>query len=640
MRDDYDLQNSKDKENKENINAQQKEDKDTKDEAKKDPQQKDDKDSKETEKKDPQQNEDKDSNDIEKKDSFFKDLDEDRPNLLMINKKFNEMNKKEEEEMLKKKRKRNLEETDIIYDANKKELKNCFCPSPEELNDFLEHCEIREIKDEELLSLNNQSENEKENNFDPEEFMKMNTNKNINNLKDSLSLEDLTSFANGDKNEYVEKMTIKIEEENYTPDPKLKDNSDLIKSILDKNNKVLSDNQREELNKLISNIKDINIKTIIENYSQKLNIVFDLDNTCILGNVIKKEQCYELKNKFPEKNLRFFSFSFNGKSIYICLIIRKGLLEFFNFSKDFCNFYISTLGVEAYGEKIRRILEETMDIKFLLFKGREKGKNNKLLEDLKLFKKDTLIFDDSPLVWGKNCFNVIISKKFNDIEINDFISNNKTKSDLKIFLSFYFPFFYYQMEKRHFKLIEWKNEKIIDGRLCPFYQFNNMINKNECFSGEYLDSTKLQFFYMREVIKIVYYLTFNYDVHVSDALQLIRFNIFYNKHFCLKYYRDNSNNRLDILKNIIESCGGQIFEENIKTKSQKDYKILFFVCSKENYFSVLDNIKKDLVIYENSKVISDKYIVDSLFFMTNLENEIDLPEYSFSNPNNDDFSHY
>ena len=58
-----------------------------------------------------------------------------------------------------------------------------------------------------------------------------------------------------------------------------------------------------------------------------------------------------IKKKFPEKNLRFFTFNYNEKTIYICLIVRKGLLEFFNFSKDFCNFYISTLGIEAYGEK-------------------------------------------------------------------------------------------------------------------------------------------------------------------------------------------------------------------------------------------------------------------------------------------------
>ena len=505
----------------------------------------------------------------------------------------------------------------------------------------MQHCEIREIKDEEVLSLN--SQNEKESIFDPEEFLKMNKNKNqnLNNFKDSLSLEDLTSIANRDKIEYQEK--IKIEEENYIPEPKLKDKSHLMKSILDKNNKILNDNQREELSKLISNIKDININTIIGNNSQKLNIVFDLDNTCILGNIIKKEQCYELKKKFPEKNLRFFTFIYNEKTIYICLIVRKGLLEFFNFSKNFCKFYISTLGVEAYGEKIKKILEKSMGINFVLFKAREKGKNNKLLEDLNLDKKNTLIFDDSPLVWTKTFFNVIISKKFNDIEINDFITNNKTKNDLKIFLSYYFPFFYYQM-KKHSKIIEWKNEKIVDGRLCPFYHYNNNINnseiKNECFSGEYLDSTKLQFIYMKKVIKIIYYLTFNYDIHVSDALQLIRFNIFYKVHFSLKYYRNNENNRLDILKNIIESCGGEIFEENEKNKSKKDYKILFFVCSKENYFTFLDKIKKDLIIYENSKVIYDKYIVDSLFFMTNLENEIDSPEYSFCNSNNDDFSYY
>ena len=129
----------------------------------------------------------------------------------------------------------------------------------------------------------------------------------------------------------------------------------------------------------------------------------------------------------------------------------------------------------------------------------------------------------------------------------------------------------------------------------------------------------------------------HYDIKISDALQLIRFNIFYKTFFSLKFYKDNDKERLNILKNIIEICGGQIYE---KENYKKKYEKLFFVCSKEDYSSLKDKIKKELIIYENSKLINDKYILDSYYFLTNLEEEIDNPEYSFDISNNEDFSNY
>ena len=62
---------------------------------------------------------------------------------------------------------------------------------------------------------------------------------------------------------------------------------------------------------------------------------------------------------------------------------------------------------------------------------------------------------------------------------------------------------------------------------CPFYDFD----KKYCFSGEYLESTKYQFIYMKEVIKIIYYLIYNSNMGVPEALKIIRYNIFYNSYF-------------------------------------------------------------------------------------------------------------
>ena len=101
----------------------------------------------------------------------FSDIDEDRPTLLQINRKIEKIKKEENLKTMIKKRMRSDNKTDIIYDANKKKLINCFCPNIEELTEFLANCEIREIKDENELKQLNLS---KENIFDPNEFIQKN----------------------------------------------------------------------------------------------------------------------------------------------------------------------------------------------------------------------------------------------------------------------------------------------------------------------------------------------------------------------------------------------------------------------------------------------------------------------------------
>ena len=133
------------------------------------------------------QNEDSyDFNDNE--DDEFSEIDDDRPTLIQINRKIEKERKAENKKLMAKKRNRTKYDIDIIYDANKKKLLNCFCPNPEELNYFLENCEIREIKDEN--ELNNMS---KENIFDPEQFIKENYKEE--ECKTYLSMEDLSLKA-------------------------------------------------------------------------------------------------------------------------------------------------------------------------------------------------------------------------------------------------------------------------------------------------------------------------------------------------------------------------------------------------------------------------------------------------------------
>ena len=235
----------------------------------------------------------------------------------------------------------------------------------------------------------------------------------------------------------------------------------------------------------------------------------------------------------------------------------------------------------------------------------------------------TLIFDDKIEVWPKDYFNVIISKKFTDEDCLNFM--NKKGYEKMQFLMNYFPFNYFQFQKNNSNQICWKAQKLVRNRPCPFYKFiKRNDSNNNCFFGEYLNSSKYQFNYMKNLIKIVYFLVFNYDIHAPDALKLIRYNIFFKRYFIIDLYQGEGK---DILKDIIETCGGEIYDRN-KNKKIKDEKI-FIVCRKDDYNILKEKIKRVMLMNNNSILVTEKFVVDCLFFMTNLENEVDDPEYFF-----------
>jgi hypothetical protein len=257
--------------------------------------------------------------------------------------------------------------------------------------------------------------------------------------------------------------------------------------------------------------------------------------------MVKPETIKELKEQFPQKDIKSFCFLFQNNYLISGLIIRKGLLNFLEFSNTFCNFYISTLGVEEYGIQIMSILEKLNNIKFKKFIGRKNEyERKKFIKDINLDKKKTLIFDDKPSLWVEDYFNVILSKKFSDKECEKFLPKNigSNNDDLLRFLYNYYPFYYYKSKKNNFEQIEWRNQKLNGDRLPPFYKFNDKIDtlNNNCYSGEYLESPKYQFIYMKDIIKIIYYFVFYFDINVPDAIKLIRYNIFYNRYFCLEFY--------------------------------------------------------------------------------------------------------
>ena len=552
-------------------------------------------------------------------------VDEEQPNLLQINR-ILDRKIKEDMNTLSKKRKKQFKSQDIIYDAKKKKIIGCYCPDPEELEYFLKNCEIREIKDEEYIH----QDIPKENIFDPTIFIER-YYENMN-PKQPISYEELCLKIQEIDINIPESMNVKPEI--YMPEPKIILNgNELMKSMIEK--EILDTKQRKDFNELISEIKKMDITKVIK--EDKLDIIFDLDHTCIYAFIVKIEDYINLRRMYPKKHSKLFILYMNEKKGYFCLFLREGLKEFINYVKPFCNFHINTLG--NYGENLKNILEKELGIKFMKFKAREGKESKKYLEHLELELKNCVIFDDQPSVWIKDELNVIISKRFIEKDYFFFLfkKGNNQKISVEKYLSIYFPFFYYKYEKNEYKQINLKKQKIYSQNLCPFYEFKetNDINQNICYIGESLDSSKKQFIYMKEVIKIIYYFVFYYDIHVSDIIKFIRYNIFYKNYFNLKFYKGEKN----ILIYTIESCGGEIFD---KKNIMQDYK-LFFVCRKDDFSELRDEIEKELLIYEDALVVSDKYIVDSFYFMTNLEDELNDPEYLLFNKNKEndnDFDNY
>ena len=533
-------------------------------------------------------------------------------NLIKHSKKFREKKEKENKKLLGKKLQRpgNEIETNMIYLSKEKKIINSFIPNIDELNEFLQKCTIKEINKEDINEEINKVPKEKI--FDPDEFIR----KNYNQGKNNISFEDLGFELDKNSNEENQKLEDINKERNFN------------KILQEKN----LDKQKKEIYDILNKIKQMKIEDIKVKDINKLNIVFDLDNTCIYSVFIYPNDIVKIMEKFPENDFKIIKFEYNGKYIYSAFVIRKGLKEFLEYTQKFCNFYINTLGIENYGQKIKDILEKIFKIKFKGFKGRTNNSiRNKFLYDLSLEQKNTIIFDDKIIAWSKDNGNVIISKLFIDKKIIlDKLKNIKLEKNISLFLIDYSPFVFYQSSKN-----DWLNQTLKIEKMCPFYDFNN---KN-CYSGEYLGSEQYQFIYMKEIIKMIYYLINNYNIYVPDALKIIRYNIFYNCCFNLSFYKQQQKQKeIDILKDIIKNCGGIICDK----KNDDEYYNMkyYFVCTNEDYKKNIEEINKQKIGKKNSKVISDEFIINSFFFMTNLENDDNNEKYYLDSNDKDDFDNY
>ena len=578
-------------------------------------------------------------------------LDEERISLQQIEKIIQKRKFKENRKSLLAKKLKRDNMGVITYNEKEGKIEQEFCSSLEELNEFLVHCQIRRISFEEFSPsfINNSIP------FDPDQWMK--SNKISERI---INFEDLSIYCqnNIEKKEKIPENSINnnnskslIKEREQAKEVKIKKLNPILlnnKELMDNFNKlqniiassVISIEKKMWVNNLIKEISRMDINQIKvekdeEGKENKLEIVFDLDNTCIFSFCSNADLLYvqKKKNIFPSKQAKMISFYFGNKVLYNVLIIRKGIKEFINYVNPLCNFHISTLGAENYGNEIKEILKEYSGVELIRYKGRlYENENIKNISDLYINREKTIIFDDNIKVWEnktKDHENVINTKFFFDEEcaslsaINQIKKNDGIFYEIEAFLKSYRTLVYSKIKES--KNIDWKQQFIIEYPKSPFYQFKTYkdYDYNKCFTSEYLSSKRYQFIYMKNVIKVIYCMKFIYDIDIPTSIKLIRNCTLNNLKFDLRYLSYDQKN---ILIDMVKACGGIIFE---KEKEKKDYdEKIYLVASKILFELKKDEIKKELEENSFYILINEKYILDTYYFMTNLIDEINDPEYT------------
>ena len=513
-------------------------------------------------------NESDKSSEEESKDNF--DIDCERLTLIDIRDRLKEKRAEKKNKSLLLEKKRKNPNIIISYDSSSKNILNKFCPSIKELNDFLNNCEIEEI------DLNKPNKDLISNSFtvfDHKEYMRKH---NIN--KTYLSLED---------SQYIQEKT-------------------LINPIVASNpldNKLLSKPKNEKGNLMNENLRKILNSNVLD-LSQK---------------------------KWLNKHIK----EIIGMPLKSVIIFRKGISDLVKYIEGFCNFHIRTQAMKIYAEKIIEKLEKFYEIKIKERIARDEFNSNsfksiKEFNNKNINNSNTIILDDNISVWDKNDYNNIIQSKFffdkafglNDIENPKKYSKSDDLLNLLTKIANTHGKFSYNSFEDNEK--SWKEQTIIKVDKCPFYQYKEQGDKFffDFYNAEYSDDTNSQLIYLKEVIKIIYYLIYHDKVPLSETLKLIRLNIFYEKSFCLRYV-SNEDEGKNILSNIIQICGGNIVEpdESISYKMSS----IYFVCSMKIYEKEKKTIENER---KNGRVIvNEKYILNCYYFMTDLELDCYSKEY-------------
>ena len=562
------------------------------------------------------------------------DIDKENLTLIDVNKKLSEKRSKQEQNSLFLKLKRKKPEKNIIeYDLSSNSILNKFCPSKKEMDEFLQKCKIKEITLDELK--NTKFTGEKI--FNPKMYMKINQ---MNQLFLSFEELQLNTQDNEDLNESCKKSISLINpgiSNIYKSEKKVQsvipnEPKKTLRNILKSD--ILSKAQKDWLNDHIKEILNMKDDSVLKR-NKKLEVIFDLDNTLIFSFINEKNQklfdyCAE---KYQRNELNYFSCEFEDKIVFSAFIIRQGVKEFIEYAKNFCNFNINTLSTENYANSVIKILEKEYKIKFINKVMRtEENKNNKREKKITEFKcnrinyENAIIFDDNVGKWENDSANVIPSKFFFDKNVGEKLieDNLNSNNNITCILNSHQYYFHYFFMEKNSSNPKWKDQQFIKKKPCPFYHFKEKDKKYffDIYNSEYFDSNKKQFIYMKNVIKVIYYMVYHDNISIYEILMLIRLNIFYKKYFYLKYINKKN---IEMLSEVIRICGGEIIEPDESIEFVMKKKI-FLVCS----FDVYE--KQRNFILEEAKdkylLVNDKFILDSFYFITDLGDEYNNSEYN------------
>ena len=207
------------------------------------------------------------------------------------------------------------------------------------------------------------------------------------------------------------------------------------------------------------------------------------------------------------------------------------------------------------------------------------------------------------------------------------MNNSKINKKIKFYQSFCYNAICDSKNKKEMEYKDWKSQKIIEYTKVPFYEIIKRDNDGkyyiDCFTAEYLDSTKYQLDYMKNVIKVIYYFKFIFGIDIGLCIKLLRICTLNNMSFYIKYI---SESKINIILDLVRTCGGNIITD-INNNGNTENKIIYLVTYNDYYKDNKQEIEKDLKNYPNLVLLDVRFIIDSYYFMTDIRDNIYDNEY-------------
>ena len=342
------------------------------------------------------------------------------------------------------------------------------------------------------------------------------------------------------------------------------------KEKIDDNDKTYFHNFLQTIPKKINNNDD----------NKKLNLVLDLDNTLMYSiefpKIPNKKDIHDYTFKILFKDINIETIRIKNE-IYV-FKFREGLKSFFQETNKFCNYYIYTASIMDYAKQIIEKIKNKFKISIKGIMANKDLKNRDLyknLEKINLKSENSIILDDNCYAWKNNLSNLLLSKRFFDYQMMNFLFINYSKEigDYNFII---------QNKNNHNELnVSFGKYQFIMNKKV-FFPFN--VESNNF-------SQKNQLKYLSNLIKKIHYLYYNYQINVPMAIKILRMNIFYNKTF---YVSKNLLNYKELI-GMIQYCGGNV----VKSISQNNIII----------------IDKELKEKNNENITSEEYIYDCYYML-------------------------